>query len=203
MSWFYEPPRAVQTKRNGVMRLHRFLGAWKLKGHDGTEQSTPYMDALWRRTLDAAARRRADAARVLLLGVGMGNTFNLILRRFPRAEVVGIDWEPELFILGLELGVFHGDDRASFIEGDAAAIVPGLGGPFDLALIDLFNGHRVADAVSDPALQDAVAAKMAPGALLCVNGYDQPAVFDGWRARLREEAPQRYKANRVAVFRKD
>lgn len=200
MSWLYERPRPVETKRNGTMRLYRLFGRWKLKGHDGTEQATPYMDGLWRKVLRTVARRRPVVRRCLVLGVAMGGTFGLVRRRFPGAAVVGVDWEPALFALGKELGVFRGDDAVTFIEGDAAAVVPALDGTFDLALVDMFDGRKVADAVSDPRLQDAVAGRLAAGGIVCLNYYNEPAVLNGWTARLGAPATVRYQGNRIAIF---
>ncbi len=200
--WFYQPPRSVETKHNGTMRLSRFFGAWKLMGHDGTEQTTPYMDALWRKVIARVAADGVAVRRCLVLGVALGSTFNQVKGRWADAALVGVDWEPELFKLGLELGVFRPSADVRFIEGDAVAVVPTLEGMFDLVLVDLFNGHKVADAVSDPRLQDAVAARLAPGGAVAVNRYDQPSVLEGWRQRFGEPADVRFQANHIAVFRR-
>lgn len=200
MAWLYSRPRPVETKHNGTMRLHRLFGAWKLMGPDGTEQGTPYMDGLWRKVLRAVAARGMRPSRCLVLGVAMGGTLTLLRKRWPDAEITGIDWEPALFALGKELGVFHGDARTAFIEGDAVTEVPRLEGAFDVVLIDLFNGRKVADAVSDPALLDAVIARTAPGAIIALNYYNQPSAIDRWTARLGEPATIRFQGNRIAVF---
>ena len=202
MSWFYEPVRYVPTNRNGTMRLSRWFGRWSLKGHDGTEQATPYMDALWRTVLGSVARKRADVRRCLLLGVAMGATFGIVRKDWPEAEVVGVDWEPSLFALGKDLGVHHGGRGMAFREGDAVEVVPRLTGTFDLVLVDLFDGHRVADAVSDPKLQDAAALRLERGGVLAVNCFDQPAVLEGWTARLGKPEMVRYQGNRIAVYAK-
>src|SRR5687768_440979 len=195
MSWFYEPSRPVATKRNGTMRLSRLFGRWSLKGHDGTEQATPYMDALWRTVLGRVARQKPTVRRCLILGVAMGATFGVVRRDWPEAEVIGIDWEPALFSLGKELGIHREGKGMIFVEGDAAAIAPALQGTFDLVLVDLFNGRPVTDAARDPRLQDAVAAKLEQGGVVCVNYYDQPAVLEGWRSRLGAPETVRYQGN--------
>jgi len=200
MSWFYEPSRPVETKRNGTMRLSRLFGRWSLKGHDGTEQATPYMEALWRTVLANVARKKSDVRRCLMLGVAMGATFGIVRKDWADAEVVGVDWEPSLFELGKKLGVHREGEGMDFVEGDAAAVVPAIHGDFDLVMIDLFNGRRVADAVSDPRLQDAVAARLAPGGVLCVNYFGEPAVLEGWKTRLGKPETIRYQGNRIALF---
>lgn len=200
MSWLYSPPRNVTTKHNGTMRLHRLFGVWRLMGEDGSEQASPYMDGVWKKTLRAAARRGMRPARCLVLGVAMGSTFNLLRRRWPDAEIVGIDWEPALYALGRELGVFRGDARTTFVEGDAAVEVPRLDGTFDLALVDLFNGHRVADAVRGAALREALAAKIAPGGIVAVNYYRQPDAVRDWNRTFGGTVPMRYRSNGIALY---
>lgn len=200
--WLYEAPRPVETKHNGTMRLSRLFGVWRLKGHDGTEQATPYMDALWRKVIDRVAADGLDVRRCLVLGVAMGSTFNIVRRRWPSVALTGVDWEPVLFRLGLEIGIFRPSADVRFIEGDATEAVPTLEGAFDLVLVDLFNGRKVADAVSDPRLQDAVVARLAPGGVVAVNRYDQPAVLAGWQERLGAPAELRYEGNRIALFRR-
>ncbi|HTM68352.1 MAG TPA: hypothetical protein VL426_03565 [Candidatus Binatia bacterium] len=182
------------------MRLSRWFGRWSLKGHDGTEQATPYMDALWRTVLATVARRKPEVRRCLLLGVAMGATFAIVRRDWPEAAVVGVDWEPSLFDLGRKLGVHRGGAGLDFVEGDAAEMVPALRGTFDLALVDLFNGRQVAAAVSDPRLQDAVAAKLGPGGIVAVNCFDQPKTLEGWTARFGPPTMVRYQGNRIGIY---
>lgn len=200
MSWLFSWPRSVETKHNGTMRLHRLFGTWKLMGRDGTEQGTPYMDGLWKKVLRAVAWRRVRPSRCLVLGVAMGSTFNLLRRRWPDAEIVGVDWEPALFALGKKLGVFRGDARTTLIEGDAAIEVPRLAGTFDLVLVDLFNGREVADAVRNPALRAAIAAKLAPGGIVAVNYYHFPESVQGWESTFSAVATVRYSGNAIALY---
>lgn len=200
MSWLYEAKKPVPTKHNGTMMLSRFFGVWTLWGHDGTYQSAPYMDGVWQKTIRHLRWRGFDPKRCLVLGVAMGSTFGLLQRAWPDVDIVGIDWEPALYELGQRLGVYRPDSRVQFFEGDAAVVVPTLKGEFDVVIIDLFNGKKVTEAVSNPALQEAVTARLAPGAIVAVNCYNQRAALDGWCARLGEPKIVRYVSNDVGVF---
>lgn len=182
------------------MQLSRWFGAWTLWGHDGTYQGSSYMDGVWRKAIRFEQKRGLDVRRCLILGVAMGSTFNLVQRAWPDADIVGVDWEPELFALGVKIGIFRPDSRVQFIEGDAVQVVPALNGEFDFVIVDLFNGREVAEAVADPALQDAVVARLAPGAIVAVNCYRQKYRLDGWVQRLGTPIMLKYVQNWIGVF---
>ncbi len=200
MSWFHQSPEPFETKHNGTMKLSRMLGKWTLWGHDGTYQAAPYMDGVWKKTVRLLLRRDLDVRHCLVLGVALGGTFGIVQKAWPDADIVGVDWEPALFELGKKIGIYRPDTRVNFIEGDAAEVVPALEGKFDLIIIDLFNGKKVADVVSDSAFQEAVAAHLAEDGIVAVNCYNQRPVFEGWQKRLGDSSFVRYSANEVGIF---
>ncbi len=201
MSWLYES-RRVDTHRNGPMKLTRLLGRWTLRTPDWTQQSSPYIDTMWRNTLRAVRRRGTPVRRCLALGVGLGGIFMNVRATFPDAEIVGVDWDAELAEIGKNLGIYDFDERVQIVIGDASDVVPALGGEFDLVLADLFVGTNHAPILHDPTFQDVVVQKITPWGVLCVNGYNKHEVFDGWKARMRPEYIVHYRMNDVLVFSK-
>lgn len=200
LAWLWQPPRPIPTARNGTMWLSRRLGTWRLLGLDGSDQATPYMDALWRVTLRRVAQGGLAVRRALVLGVAMGATPGLVRARWPEVEVVAVDWEPVLFELGRSLGVHSDDPRTRFVAGDAAQVTAGLDGRFDLVLVDLFRGKSVAEAAKSAALVDAVAARLAPDGVVAVNAFSEPAVLEAWRGRFARASVTRFEVNLVGLF---
>jgi len=198
LAWLYQGARPIPTTHNGTMWLTRRLGTWRLFGLDGSDQATPYMDALWRLTLRRVAEGGLVVRRALVLGVALGATPALVRARWPEVDVVAVDWEPTLFELGRSLGIHRDHARTRFVAGDAAEVTAGLEGTFDLVLVDLFRGRRVAEATRSAALIDHVAARLAPGGVVAVNAFSEPGVLEPWRARFERTTVTRCAVNLVA-----
>lgn len=200
MSWLYQRKQPVATKHNGTMMLSRRFGVWTLWGHDGTFQASPYMDGVWKKTVRYLLRRSFEPRRCLVLGVAMGGTFNILQQAWPDADIVGIDWEPELLKLGQQLGVYRPGPRVTFVEGDAATEITKLEEHFDLIVVDLFNGSRVDAAVFDDGFRLQLARHLAEGGVIAVNWYLQPKALQGWPGSLGTPQGLRYKYNGIGIF---
>jgi len=197
--WFH---KKIPTAHNGQMRLVRSFGRWEIFGQDGTEQGSRYMDALWKKVLRRMAAEGVRPKRVLLLGVALGGTYHLLLKRWPDVRIVGVDWEPELLRLATHVGAWKDDPRVETRFGDALDAVPTLAGSFDLIIVDLFNGKKVADATRDPRLAEACAKAASVGASVCVNYFSEPDATGAWDARFVRLDDVRYSSNGIAVYRK-
>ena len=200
LGWLYQGARPIPTTHNGTMWLTRRLGTWRLFGLDGSDQATPYMDALWRLTLRRVAAGGLEVRRALVLGVALGATPALVRARWPEVEVVAVDWEPALFELGRSLGIHRDDPRTRFVAGDAAEVTAGLEGTFDLVLVDLFRGRSAAAVTKSPAFRDDVAARLSPGGVVAVNAFSEPGVLDVWRPRFERTQVTRCVVNLVGLF---
>jgi SAM-dependent methyltransferase len=86
-------------------------------------------------SLEAALERLPDAPRrVLDLGTGTGKAARLVARRFPEAEVVGVDLSPAMIAQARRLLPPELAPRVSFEVADAAALRFD-GGAFDLVVL--------------------------------------------------------------------
>ncbi len=198
MSWLYESRRII-TQHNGTLSLKRFLGRWELRSKDLTQQSSPYMDALWRKTLRAAARYDVSVRRCLVLGVGLGGIFQQVRSSYPLAEIVAVDWDRELIELGKTLGIVPVDARMQIITGDVADVVPRLGGVFDLVIIDLFTGKHLAPILYEPSFRDVLMQKVTAGGVVCLNGYLEKKVFEVWKPSALQTQTVRYQMNDILI----
>lgn len=195
----------VPMKNGRPLFLKRWFGRWEIHGEKDTYQTGAYMDGLWKKVLKTFPKSGVPM-RVLLLGVGMGNTFNLILQRFSNARITGVEWEPALIETGRRLGILRDNPRINIVLGDAVKIAPTLEGPFDLILVDLFNGTErgvdIADAVKEPALQDACLHLLAPGGTVALNHFRSPDATKGWDDRFPTFTRMKYESNGITLYKK-
>lgn len=113
-----------------------FWEAWQLSWDRQQERALPDREERLSVLTALVGAVAGDASpRVLDLACGCGSVTSRILRRFPRAQVVGVDIDPVL--LRIAAGVFSGDDRVSLTEVDLRSPewpVSLPEGPFDAVL---------------------------------------------------------------------
>jgi tRNA (cmo5U34)-methyltransferase len=97
----------------------------------------PRYDELQRRTIEAIP---FPPGRVLELGVGTGETTARLVERYPDAEVIGLDSQPEMVFRARETGI---EVRLARMED------PLPDGPWDLVLSVLSVHHLQADGKRD------------------------------------------------------
>jgi spermidine synthase len=125
-------------------------------------------EGYWRLMLSPACPRRA-----LLLGLGGGTIAQLLARRCPEAEMVGVDANETVLALAQQefrlqalpnLRIEVADAFAWAAEHSAAEP-----GSYDLICLDLFLAGRLAPGTLATAFLRQLAALLAPGGMLAVN----------------------------------
>jgi trans-aconitate methyltransferase len=99
---------------------------------DAIRAEVPRYDQLQEQTIAAVP---SEPRRVLELGVGTGETTRRLLERYPRAEVTGLDSQPEMVFKARELGI---EVRLARMED------PLPDGPWDL-VISVLSVHHLTD----------------------------------------------------------
>jgi trans-aconitate 2-methyltransferase len=125
------------------------------------ERTRPSRDLLAQVPLDAPRR-------VVDLGCGPGNSTELLVERFPRAEVIGVDSSPDMLRQARERL-----PRCRFVEADLSAWTPEPG-------IDLLFGNAVFHWVPDhPNVLKRLLQALGPGGVLAVQmpeNANEPAI---------------------------
>ena len=107
------------------------------------------------------------AARVADLGCGPGNSTELLIERFPDAEVIGLDSSPDMLRQARERL-----PRCTFVEADLATWMPGVH-------TDLLFGNAVFQWVPDhPAVLQRLLRALPEGGVLAVqmpDNWDEPS----------------------------
>ncbi len=101
------------------------------------QDAIPRYDELQRKTVEAVP---FEPRRVLELGIGTGVTTRALLKRYPEAEVTGLDSTPEMVFRARELGI---EVRLARMED------PLPDGPWDLVISALAIHHLQADGKRD------------------------------------------------------
>jgi spermidine synthase len=138
----------------------------------------------WPSMLPERAPRRA-----LLLGLGGGTLAHLLARRFPSAEIVGVDNDEELLAFAREhFGLALPALRV--VVADAFAYVWTCTEQFDYIAVDLFAGHAFQRGVLARPFLARLRALAAPGATLALNLF-RDAHAAAHLARVRRVLPVR------------
>ncbi len=139
-SFFF--PRTMEVKPsdfNGKIKIVKFgnhYAAWV----GGFEQSGPIVAGLWKKATDNIEMERGG--KLLILGLGCGAMVNYLAKKFPQAQIVGVEIDPVMLALGKKyfgLGKtaplkIVNDDALSFLNNSKQA-------KFDLIAVDLYNGR--------------------------------------------------------------
>lgn len=184
----------IASEKNGIVRVREFLW-WVSVYAGGFEQSGPYVHGLWRHAL--AHVRNIDVKRVLIVGVCAGDNIRLVQRRFPRAEVIAVEWDSALIALAKKL---HRFTPVEIIHGDMREVLPTLVGPFDLILSDAFYGDMPDVGANDTRVGGALARLLSPSGLYILNASRTLAAIEYISHFLRQKASWHYRDNTVALF---
>ena len=122
--------------------------------------------------------------RILDLGCGTGTTTLILKRRFPQAEVVGLDLSPHMLVMaqrkaqaaGLEITFRHGDAMATGLD-DAS---------FDVVCATLLF-HETPPLVAKTILQESWRVMSPGGQMLVLDGNQQTLRTVDWLSNIFEE----------------
>jgi spermidine synthase len=140
--------------RNGRMRLVKFFNSQRLLAEDGTEQSGSYMNSLWKTALRTLPKKFSPSS-ILFLGVGTGGALRIAAKKFPSANITGIEWDSTLKNIAEQS--LTSENNTTLIEADAEIWTKTMPHT-NITCIDLFTGADVAPCVRKlPFLQHVIA----------------------------------------------
>lgn len=156
--------KTINSKMNGSLRVvHRFF---KHEIRNGWfYQSGPYVDRMFRFALKKIPKDYS-VKQVLLLGLGGGGAVREVLKRFPKAHIIAIEYDSEMIRLCTSWYLQKKYQQTLEIRlGDAKEEIEKLSGTFDLILVDLFVDSKVSSCLSDNRFIERI------GDLLKYEGY--------------------------------
>lgn len=188
----------VHSEKNGPISVRQFLWFYSVYA-GGFEQSGPYLVGLWRDALRRVAQEGVE--RVLMLGLGGGSGLAEIEKRFPRAAVTVIEWDPAMVEVAQRLRLYRSEPE--LLVGDACDIVPRLPHRYDLIMSDIFYGDAPEPRQGEERLGTALAKALAPGGRLIVNASRALGLLDAMARFLRLESTWRFRDNTLGMLRSD
>jgi len=176
-------PSRVEVKIGRKGRALRINGTFASYYEPGRSCTGSVWDALVAPLLLLPPARRRS---VLILGLGGGSAARVVRALAPKAEIVGVEFDPEVVSAAREH--FDLDEiGVRVIEGDARTYLGRTRRVFDAVLEDVFVGTarkiRKPDWLPEPGLARA-ARRVAPGGILVSNTIDETAAVAAEMRRL-------------------
>ncbi len=140
----------------------------------GAQQSGPELNRIWQLSLERVGQSIPHNPRVLVLGLGAGGVLTEIHSLFPSAAFVAVEHDPAMVVLTRELRYFAPHEEPRIIEADAAEALAAMTDSFDLIIVDLFTGSRLAPIVRDPHFIADLRKNLSPNGIVLINAFFEP-----------------------------
>jgi len=130
------------SKYNGNIKVVKTLGMGTYIQSNGLTQSGGIVETIWKKTLNKIKDKEIKSC--LILGLGGGTVAGLIRKKYPTAEITGIEIDPIMIELGkkyLNLDKYNVDIK---IE-DARKF---KFGKYDLVIVDTYLGDKYVEVIS-------------------------------------------------------
>lgn len=152
LSYFF--PRVIGTshsKYNKVIRVLERYGKKELYVN-GIQQSGPYTIRLWKTGLRYIVDNPIQTVRtILVLGVGGGTLFEMLISQYPNAHITAIDIDEQIIALFEKYFVSKKQSSLTLVCTDAKDYVRlsvQKGNTYDLVIVDLYTGNDVPEFVT-------------------------------------------------------
>lgn len=137
------------SKYNSQIELVKFSGSLRLD-MGGLTQSGEIIERIWNTGFKRLLPHRYTPSSVLILGFGSGSAARLISRRWPKAQITGVEIDPQ--VIDIARQYFHIDriPDLTLINQDASKFVRQSKQHFDLTIIDCYQGHQIPPSLQTP-----------------------------------------------------
>lgn len=187
-----------QSEKNGTVTVRHLPGETKVIVRD-YEQSGRYLQTLWRKALLRVPESHS-VSQVLMLGGAGTCAIREVYRRFPKAHVLVVDWDPVMVDIAKSLQQWPRAHAPEFLVGDAKDVVKTLNRRFDLILIDLFTGGETDPDLASPEMVADVANLLEPDGYLLLNLFRTVALIPAFEKKLSRHQAWQHQYNTVALF---
>lgn len=107
--------------------------------------------------------------RFLALGVGTGTAISHVYRRHPQAEILGVEWDPQVLELAVEYFRLPIENRVRLVEADVRTYGPRIEGSFDLIYLDVYFHEETPKVLYSSLYLNELSKRLEPGGILAIN----------------------------------
>lgn len=202
--WLYET-RTISSEKNPKMTLERFFGRWKL--NVGLwDQTTPYTNGMWKNALQRLPEDFV-AKDILLLGLGGGGLLPLLQKKFGHCKITAVEWDPAMIEVAKIITLDKYFSKVKILNEDALKVVEGFAKEqkqFDLVILDLFQGHDVAQAAGQKEFYANIASILKKPGIFLANIFSEPEKSKLIEEYLEKQRVWKYRYNNLGFYqRKD
>ena len=127
------------------------------------------LDLVYSHYMMAFVLFHTQVRRLLLLGLGGGSLAKFCHRHLPQVDFTAVEFHPDVIALREAFLLPPDDEHFRVIEADAAAYVAEAGPPFDVILMDAFDGRGIAQSVTEVGFYELARRRLAAKGLLVAN----------------------------------
>lgn len=135
--------KTISSEKNGCLRIVTKFGKTAVIG-DGVFQSGRYMQRVFRGMLRMLPRSFAPK-KILVVGLGAGGCIPIIQKRFPGGHIIALEYDEVMIELAKQTYLLESEvGGVEIIRGDIKETLPRLRTEYDLVMVDVFCGKKVA-----------------------------------------------------------
>lgn len=198
--WIYEKHK-ISSKKSPDLTLERLFGKWKLNtGY--THQTAPYTNKMWRSALKKLPIDFA-AKNILLLGLGGGGMIPILKAKYPRCSLAIVEWDPVMLDVSKKMGGSKILEEVEIVIDDALSAITlfkKLDRKFDLIILDLFEGQKVATVTENKEFFFNIAAIAKEKGFFLANIFREPEKSAEIEKHFDREKIWKFKYNTLSLY---
>ena len=159
----------IDSQFNGPIQVVEFFKQRKIIA-GGLIQSGGILTNIWNKGLKKIKSKKLKIQNVLILGLGGGTAARLIVEKWPKVKITGIEIDPVMIKLGRK---YFGLDKISqlkIIQAEASEwLLKCQLKKFDLILVDLYQGEKICSKIEEKFFLDNLRKKLADKGIVIFN----------------------------------
>ncbi len=167
-------PNTIETynsQYNGEVMVVEQFGQRKIYA-GGLLQSGSIIKDLWQKPLKSVGVHHDVPLQILILGFGGGTAAQLLFKKFPNAQITGIEIDPVMIVIYEKyFRTVRNNNSVSLqlIQSNCFHWIQNCNQKYDLVLVDLYQGHEIPKQLYQTQFLDKIRHTINPQGQLLVN----------------------------------